>query len=85
MSEDMMNNETRRDTQEFSVRDILAKHCGVKLTPDNVEFIVKELCEMMVDSPTAWAFQHDPNNYVRPSLDFRDGISKKEREEKCIF
>lgn len=49
---------TDRDaTQEFEIRNILANHCGERLSPDKVEQIVREIVDAMRTGPCSWAFK----------------------------
>jgi hypothetical protein len=62
----------RTATQEFTVRDVLTRHCGAALTPGFIDVVAAELMAEMTKGPTAWAFS-DEANHLRARVAFLTG------------
>lgn len=43
-------------TQVFTLSNILIKHCGEQLSPDNIDFIVAEIRSEITKGSCSWAF-----------------------------
>ena len=52
----MTKDDDRLATQMFTIRSILVSHCGKKLTPDLIDFMMEEVRKNIIKGSCAWSF-----------------------------
>ena len=52
-----MNEKDKKETQKFTIKNILIQNCGKQLTPDIIDEVYNQMIKEMYSSPCSWAFK----------------------------